>query len=200
MFTRMRPEMYRHPRRFDTGGDGLVGVPSSSRMGGVSEPITVITDGACSANGTEAARGGWAAIVRDPSGDELVLSGGRRRTTNNRMELTAVIEGLAATPEGSDVELVTDSAYVANAIKDRWFDGWQARGWRNSRRQPVANRDLWERLLEQLARHRSVRPTLVKGHAGHVDNERVDRLAQDAAVDPPDEDDDRGEGQLGLDL
>lgn len=163
--------------------------------------ITVITDGACSANGTDEARGGWAAIIRSADGEELVLSGGRRRTTNNRMELTAAIEGLAAAPEGSDVVLVTDSTYVANAIKDRWFDGWQARGWRNSRRQPVANRDLWERLLEQLARHQSVQPTLVKGHAGHADNERADRLAQDAAVDPPDDDDlTPAEGQLGLDF
>lgn len=117
------------------------------------------------------------------------------------MELTAAIEGLAAAPDGSDVVLVTDSAYVANAIKDRWFDGWQARGWRNSRRQPVANRDLWELLLEQLARHHSVQPTLVKGHAGHADNERADRLAQDAAVDPPDDDGlSPVEGQLGLDI
>lgn len=163
--------------------------------------ITVITDGACSANGTDEARGGWAAIVRDPDGQEDVLMGGKRRTTNNRMELTAVIEGLAAAPDRSDVVLVTDSAYVANAIRDRWFDSWRAKGWRNSRRQPVANRDLWERLLEQLARHGSVQPTLVKGHAGHVDNERVDRLAQEAAVDPPEDEDDtpRGE-QLGLDL
>jgi ribonuclease HI len=164
--------------------------------------VTVITDGACSANGTEQARGGWAAIVRDAAGEEIVLTGGRRQTTNNRMELTAVIEGLAAAPAGSDVELVTDSAYVANAIRDRWFDGWRTRGWRNSRKQPVANRDLWERLLEELPRHATVTPTLVRGHAGHIDNERVDRLAQDAAVDPPDDPDlpAGGEEQLGLDV
>lgn len=166
----------------------------------VSSSITVITDGACSANGTDMARGGWAAIIRDPDGNETVLTGGRRRTTNNRMELTAAIEGLAAAPARSDVVLVTDSAYVANAIRERWFDGWRARGWRNSRRQPVANRDLWELLLAQLERHRTVQPELVKGHAGHVDNERVDRLAQDAAVDPPEDDDTPPMGQLGLDV
>lgn len=144
----------------------------------------LVTDGACSANGTAKSRGGWAAILTAPDGTEQVLTGGERQTTNNRMELTAAIEGLAAAPEGTTVELVTDSAYVANAIKDRWFDGWRRRGWRNSARQPVANRDLWELLLEELA-VREVVPTLVKGHAGHPENERADRLAQEAAVDPP---------------
>lgn len=188
-------------RSLDPTNTHLARVATFDQNAPVAESITVITDGACSANGTDEARGGWAAIIRSSDGDEIVITGGLRRTTNNRMELTAAIEGLAAAPGGSDVVLVTDSAYVANAIKDRWFDGWQARGWRNSKRQPVANRDLWERLLEQLGRHRSVQPTLVKGHAGHEDNERVDRLAQDAAMDPPDGDDvTAAEGQLGLDL
>ena len=144
----------------------------------------VVTDGACSGNGTADARGGWAAILTAPDGAEEVLSGGARGTTNNRMELTAAIEGLAATPEGAAVELVTDSAYVANAIRERWFDGWRRRSWRTSARQPVANRDLWELLIEELGR-REVTPTLVKGHAGHPENERADKLAQAAAIDPP---------------
>lgn len=147
-------------------------------------PFRLITDGACSANGTENSRGGWAAILVAPDGTEQVLTGGERRTTNNRMELIAAIEGLAAAPERARVELVTDSAYVANAIRERWFDGWRRRNWRNASRQPVANRDLWELLIAELERH-EVTPTLVKGHAGHEENERADRLAQAAAVDPP---------------
>jgi ribonuclease HI len=167
----------------------------------VTEGYRLVTDGACSANGTDRARGGWAAILTAPDGAEQVLTGGERGTTNNRMELTAAIEGLAATPEGAAVELVTDSAYVANAIKERWFDGWRRRSWRNSQRQPVANRDLWELLIEELERH-AVTPTLVKGHAGHAENERADKLAQEAAVDPPDGPSRRpaGEEQLGFSL
>jgi ribonuclease HI len=144
--------------------------------------FTLVTDGACSGNGTEAARGGWAAILTAPDGTETVLTGGVYPTTNNRMELTAALEGLRAAPERSDVELVTDSSYVANAISKGWLDGWRRKGWRTAGRQPVANRDLWERMIAEIARHRSVRPVLVRGHAGHPANERADRLAQEAAL------------------
>jgi len=162
---------------------------------------TVVTDGACSANGTEEARGGWAAIVITPSGEETVLTGGAALTTNNRMELTAAIEGISATPEGTSVELVTDSSYVARAISDGWLESWQKRGWKTAGRKPVKNRDLWERMIVELRRHGSVTPTLVKGHAGHPANERADRLAQDAATEdwPPEDMPPEG-GQLGLDL
>src|SRR5690606_13272422 len=119
----------------------------------------------------------------DPDGRVTVLTGGEFPTTNNRMELTAALEGLRAVPEGSDVELVTDSSYVANAISKGWLDGWRRNGWRTAGRQPVANRDLWERMIREMARHRSVRPVLVRGHAGHAANERADRLAQEAAKD-----------------
>lgn len=152
-------------------------------------PIVLVTDGACSGNGTADARGGWAAILRDATGHERVLTGGEAPSTNNRMELMAALEGLAAAPEGSDIELVTDSTYLANAISQGWLDGWQRRGWRTAAKQPVANRELWERMIRELARHRRVRTTLVRGHAGHDDNERADRLAQQAALedhDPPD--------------
>ncbi|MSO44734.1 MAG: ribonuclease HI [Thermoleophilia bacterium] len=145
-------------------------------------PVTVVTDGACSGNGTADARGGWAAIVVAHDGSEVVLTGTEVPSTNNRMELTAVIEGLAATPAGSTVELVTDSSYVALAISAHWLDAWQRRDWRTAGKKPVANRDLWERLLTQMARHASVSPRLVRGHAGHEMNERVDQLAQDAAA------------------
>ena len=177
---------------------------------GMADPTyTLVTDGACSGNGTDASRGGWAAIVTAPDGRETVLTGGEMPTTNNRMELTAALEGLREVPEGAVVDLVTDSSYVANAIRQDWIGGWRRRGWRTAARQPVANRDLWERMIEEIARHREVRPVLVRGHAGHEANERADRLAQEAAAMarpgqappaagrpfPAD-----GDGQLGLDV
>ncbi|MBL6633596.1 MAG: ribonuclease HI [Thermoleophilia bacterium] len=166
--------------------------------------ITVVTDGACSANGTDDARGGWAAIVIAPDGTEEVLTGAEAPSTNNRMELMAAIEGLAAAPDGSAIELVTDSSYLAKAISDDWLGSWQKRGWRTAGKKPVANRDLWERLLAQMARHASVEPRLVRGHAGHELNERADRLAQDAAATAeattPPMDGSPYSDQLGLDI
>lgn len=143
----------------------------------------LVTDGACSGNGTQNARGGWAAILTAPDGHETVLTGGEMPTTNNRMELMAALEGLREAPAGAEVELVTDSTYLAHAITKGWLGGWQKRGWRTAAKQPVANRDLWERMIAELARHRRVRTTLVRGHAGHAENERADRLAQEAAAD-----------------
>ena len=145
-------------------------------------PVTVVTDGACSGNGTDDARGGWAAIVIAPAGTEVVLTGAEAPSTNHPNERMAAIEGLAAAPDGSTVELVTDSSYLAKAITDDWLGSWQKRGWKTAGKKPVANRDLWERLLAQLARHQAVQPRLVRGHAGHELNERADRLAQDAAA------------------
>jgi ribonuclease HI len=165
---------------------------------------TLVTDGACAGNGTDASRGGWAAILTAPDGSESVLTGGETPTTNNRMELTAVLEGLRAAPAGADIELVTDSSYVANAILQDWIGGWRRRGWRTASRQPVANRDLWERLIEEMGRHEQVRPVLVRGHAGHEANERADRLAQAAAAEarpgPPRPSPADPQEQLGLDL
>ena len=159
----------------------------------MSDTFTLVTDGACSGNGTDAARGGWAAILTGPDGSETVLTGGEYPTTNNRMELMGALEGLRAAPEGSEVQLVTDSSYVANAIAKGWLAGWQRKGWRTASKQPVANRDLWERMIQEMARHRHVRAVLVRGHAGHAANERADALAVDAArtaeprraADPP---------------
>ena len=166
--------------------------------------VTLTTDGACSANGRAASRGGWAAILRVPGSDERVLVGGEAPSTNNRMELIAAIEGLRAAPDGAEVDLVTDSSYVANAIAKGWLDSWQKRGWRTAGKKPVANRDIWEELLVELARMSRVTPRLVRGHAGHDDNERADLLAVQAATrdwpqrlrstpPPP-------IGQLGLDI
>jgi ribonuclease HI len=153
----------------------------------LTSPIVLVTDGACSGNGTANARGGWAAILTDTTGRERVLTGAEVPSTNNRMELTAALEGLAAAPAGANIELVTDSTYLANAISQGWLDGWQRRGWRTAAKQPVANRELWERMIRELARHARVRTTLVRGHTGHDANERADRLAQQAALEdsPP---------------
>lgn len=169
------------------------------------ETFTLVTDGACSGNGTDDARGGWAAILTGPGGVETVLTGGEQPSTNNRMELTAALEGLRAAPAGSHVELVTDSTYVANAISKGWLSGWQRKGWKTASKQPVANRDLWERMILELARHETVRTTIVRGHAGHEANERADQLAQDAARDAPSRRPAEplpttGQEQLGLDL
>ena len=137
---------------------------------------TLVTDGACSGNGTDASRGGWAAILTAPDGAETVLTGGEYPSTNNRMELTAALEGLAAVPEGSAVRLVTDSTYVANAISKGWLDGWQRKGWKTAAKQPVKNQELWETLLELLEGH-TVTWKKVRGHAGVELNERCDELA-----------------------
>lgn len=147
--------------------------------------VTIVTDGACSGNGRDDSRGGWAAIIIHEDRSETVLTGAEAPSTNNRMELMGAIEGLAAAPEGSAVALITDSSYLAKAITDRWLDAWQRRGWKTAGKKPVANRDLWERMVTEIARHRSVSPQLVRGHAGHELNERADRLAQDAAASAP---------------
>ena len=140
--------------------------------------VELWTDGACSGN---PGPGGWAAILiaRRPDGSTgkvLELSGGERDTTNNRMELQAVIEGLGALRRGTSVTVHIDSSYVMDAITKRWHVGWQARGWLTAAKQPVKNRDLWEALLELLARH-EVAWTKVRGHAGVELNERCDALA-----------------------
>jgi ribonuclease HI len=136
------------------------------------------TDGACSGN---PGPGGWAAILvaRGPDGTivkRLELSGGAPATTNNRMELQAVIEGLQALRRASAVTVHTDSSYVMNAITKRWYEGWQARGWKTAGKQPVKNREQWETLLVLLELH-DVTWRKVKGHAGVELNERCDELA-----------------------
>jgi len=139
--------------------------------------ITIYTDGACSGN---PGPGGWAALLRyTPASGRLVereLSGGEPHTTNNRMELTAVVEALAALKEPCVAHVHADSAYVVNAINERWIDGWRGRGWLTADKKPVKNQDLWERLLAETARHQ-VRFVKVKGHADDALNNRVDALA-----------------------
>jgi len=138
--------------------------------------VQLFTDGACSGN---PGPGGWAFILRHPrSGKTLQRSGAQRETTNNRMELTAVIRGLEALKRSTTVELVTDSTYVGKGLSE-WLPKWKANGWRRREKDrwaEIKNEDLWRR-LDQLLRKHSVRVTQVRGHAGHPENERCDTLA-----------------------
>ena len=134
--------------------------------------IDIFTDGACSGN---PGPGGWGAVLRY-NGVERELSGGERQTTNNRMELTAVIKALEALKEPCEVRLVTDSKYVADGIGKGWAKSWKIYNWRKADKKPALNADLWETLLNLLETHR-VEIEWVKGHAGHPENERCDRLA-----------------------
>jgi ribonuclease HI len=135
--------------------------------------VTIYTDGACSGN---PGPGGYGIILTDAAGRRKELSAGFKRTTNNRMELLAVIVGLEALKRHSVVRVVTDSQYVAKAIKERWLSGWIARGWRKADKKPVLNVDLWKRLVPLLEQH-EVTFEWIKGHAGHPENERCDELA-----------------------
>lgn len=134
--------------------------------------VEIFTDGACSGN---PGPGGWGVVLRFGI-HEKELSGGEADTTNNRMELTAVIMGLLALKEPCTVRLVTDSKYVADGIVKGWAKSWQENGWRKADKKPALNVDLWEKLLELLKVH-DVTIEWVKGHAGHPENERCDRLA-----------------------
>ena len=134
--------------------------------------IELFTDGACSGN---PGPGGWGAVLRYGE-REKELSGGEKDTTNNRMELTAVIKGLAALKEPCNVRLVTDSKYVADGIDKGWAKSWQKNGWIKSDKKKALNSDLWGELLRLCDMH-DVKITWVKGHAGHPENERCDRLA-----------------------
>ena len=133
--------------------------------------VEIFTDGACKGN---PGPGGWAAILR-MGAHEKELGGGEAQTTNNRMELTAAISGLAALTAPCTVTLHTDSRYVIDGVT-RWVHGWQRNGWRTAARKPVLNEDLWRALLAAAAPHQ-IDWRWVKGHAGHPENERADRLA-----------------------
>jgi len=138
--------------------------------------VHLYTDGGCSGN---PGPGGWAFLLRHPASEkQLENSGGERETTNNRMELTAVIEGLAALKKPTHVELFTDSVYVGKGMSE-WMPKWKANGWKRKdgkKLVPVKNEDLWRRLDELLQSHQ-VKYTRVAGHSGHPENDRVDELA-----------------------
>jgi ribonuclease HI len=136
--------------------------------------VRVFCDGGCKPN---PGRGGWAAILRcDAPVLEKELSGGEPQTTNNRMELTAVVRALEALKRPCRVVVTTDSEYVANAFRQGWLASWKRRGWRLASKKPVLNQDLWRTLDELVSRHQ-VKWEWVAGHSGHPENERCDELA-----------------------
>ncbi|MCE2964759.1 MAG: ribonuclease HI [Alphaproteobacteria bacterium] len=137
--------------------------------------ITIHTDGSCLGN---PGRGGWAALLQWGE-HEKELTGGEAHTTNNRMELTAALEALRALKKPSTVDLYSDSQYLRNGIT-QWIHGWQKNGWKTAAKKPVLNADIWQALLEAEKPH-TVRWHWVRGHDGHVENERVDALARRAA-------------------
>jgi ribonuclease HI len=137
--------------------------------------IEIFTDGACKGN---PGPGGWGAIIRYGT-HEKEITGGEGDTTNNRMELSAAIHALNTLIEPCQVSLYTDSKYVCDGIT-KWVPGWQRNGWKNASKQPVRNSDLWHDLIEASSRH-EIQWLWVKGHSGHPENDRADKLASDAA-------------------
>ena len=134
--------------------------------------IDMFTDGACKGN---PGPGGWCAILRY-NGVEKVISGGEKDTTNNRMELSAVLFGLKALKEPCHITLQSDSKYVLDSISKGWVYGWQKKGWKKSDGKPALNVDLWQQLLTEIAKH-DIEYVWIKGHAGHSENERCDAQA-----------------------
>ncbi len=133
--------------------------------------VEIYTDGACSGN---PGPGGWGAIMRW-NGHEKELSGGEKDTTNNRMEMMAVIKALEALTKSSQAKLYTDSTYVQKGVTE-WMTGWKARGWKGANKKPIKNQDLWLR-IDVLVQDHNVEFHWVRGHDGHPDNERADELA-----------------------
>jgi ribonuclease HI len=141
--------------------------------------VTLFTDGACSGN---PGPGGYGAILK--YGDDIKeLSGGYRNTTNNRMELMAVIAGLSQLKEPCKVSVVTDSRYVVDAVEKGWLARWASNQWMRNRKEKALNVDLWKQLLPLLETH-DICFTWIRGHSGHPENERCDRLAVSAAANP----------------
>ena len=138
--------------------------------------VELFTDGACRGN---PGPGGWGVVLRYQQ-HEKTLSGAEKHTTNNRMELLAAIQGLAALQQSSYVVLTTDSQYLRQGIQ-QWVKTWQKNGWKTAAKKPVKNQDLWEALLEETKKH-EVEWHWVKGHSGHLENEQADQLAN-AAID-----------------
>lgn len=134
--------------------------------------VTIYTDGACSGN---PGVGGYCAILKCGQA-EKIISGSEQHTTNNRMELTSVIEGLKALRHPCDVDIVTDSKYVCDAVNRGWLSDWKQNGWTKKNRKPVLNIDLWMELDSQIKTH-NITFKWIKGHSGHIENERCDKIA-----------------------
>lgn len=138
--------------------------------------VMIFSDGGCSGN---PGPGGWAYILRDvETGKEIEAYGGEPETTNNRMEMMAVLEGLKKLKQPCEVEIITDSKYVGQGLTE-WMPNWKRRGWKGAANKPVKNIDLWKELDELISPHQ-IRFTHVKGHSGHIENERCDTLAVQA--------------------
>ena len=135
--------------------------------------ITIYTDGACSGN---PGLGGWGVVMLIPNNEPIYLKGGLNNTTNNQMELTAVIEGLNYFKECRKILIITDSKYVINGTES-WIKNWKKNGWKTTSKKPVKNQDLWQRLDKEIIRH-SIKWKWVKGHAGNENNEKADYLAR----------------------
>lgn len=138
--------------------------------------VKLYTDGACLGN---PGPGGWCCILRS-GGHEKILRGGEAQTTNNRMEILAVLEGLRALNRSSRVEIYSDSQYVLKGINE-WLPGWVRNNWKNSQKKPVANADLWQEMLAEIEPHQ-ISVHWVKGHAGHPENELCDSIAKEEAL------------------
>ena len=136
--------------------------------------IELFTDGACKGN---PGLGGWGVLIKN-SKTLKELKGVQQQTTNNRMELIAVIEGLNSIQENAHIEITTDSMYVNNGI-NQWIDNWKNNGWKTAAKKPVKNKDLWQE-LDELVQNYSIKWIWVKGHSGHPGNERADQLANEA--------------------
>lgn len=146
------------------------------------EQIVMYCDGSCLGNGKDGANGGWAATFVDEKNVKTTISGNARNTTNNRMELTAVIKGLEELENSTKVKIYTDSAYVVNAFEQKWIEKWQQNGWVNSKKRPVENKDLWLKLIDLTKQH-TVLFYKVKGHNGNELNELCDATARKRALE-----------------
>ena len=135
--------------------------------------ILIYTDGACSGN---PGIGGWGVVIIIPRENPVHLNGGSNNTTNNQMELTAIIEGLQYFKESKQILIITDSKYVINGIES-WIKNWKKNGWKTASKKPVKNKDLWEKLDKEITKH-AIEWQWVKGHAGNDNNEKADYLAR----------------------
>lgn len=144
------------------------------------DKIIIACDGGCRDNQENNNVGGYG-VVLEWNGNRKELKAGERNTTNNKMELLACIKGLEFVEKvhSTPIEIITDSAYLCNCFKDKWYIGWKKNGWKNSKKEPVANREFWEKLL-QLVEGKTIIWTKIKGHNGHELNERADALANEA--------------------